>query len=65
MTMSFGVATLGPDERFDEEELFASADAALYRAKSSGRDRVCIDGVRRTRRPRSPEGDPAAEAPGL
>ncbi len=43
VTMSFGVAALRPDERFSEEELFARADAALYRAKSGGRDRVCID----------------------
>ena len=44
VTMSFGVATLSPAGGFDEEELFARADAALYRAKSSGRDRVCVDG---------------------
>ncbi len=43
VTMSFGVATLRPDERFSDEQLFARADAALYRAKSGGRDRVCVD----------------------
>ena len=44
VTMSFGVATLRPDERFDDDAMFARADAALYRAKSEGRDRVCVDG---------------------
>jgi diguanylate cyclase (GGDEF)-like protein len=40
VTISIGVAALGRDgsELF---ELLAAADAALYRAKSSGRDRVC------------------------
>jgi diguanylate cyclase (GGDEF)-like protein len=40
VTISIGVAALGRDgnELF---ELLAAADAALYRAKQSGRDRVC------------------------
>ncbi|HUY47057.1 MAG TPA: GGDEF domain-containing protein [Streptosporangiaceae bacterium] len=40
VTISIGVAALGRDgaELF---ELLATADAALYRAKKSGRDRVC------------------------
>jgi predicted signal transduction protein with EAL and GGDEF domain len=40
VTVSIGVAALGRDgnELF---ELLAAADAALYRAKQSGRDRVC------------------------
>jgi diguanylate cyclase (GGDEF)-like protein len=37
-TSSFGVATYQPDE--SEEELMARADAALYRAKETGRNRV-------------------------
>jgi diguanylate cyclase (GGDEF)-like protein len=45
VTMSFGVAALAPGEAFDEDVLFARADAALYRAKASGRDRVCLDRV--------------------
>ncbi|GAB5481335.1 MAG: GGDEF domain-containing protein [Parasphingorhabdus sp.] len=38
LTASFGVATAREGEAY--EHLFARADAALYRAKSSGRDRV-------------------------
>lgn len=38
ITASFGVASLAPDER--GESLFARADAALYRAKAEGRNRV-------------------------
>ncbi len=38
LTASFGVATARDGETY--EHLFARADAALYRAKSSGRDRV-------------------------
>jgi diguanylate cyclase (GGDEF)-like protein len=41
-TMSFGVGASGHKERFDYHAVFAEADAALYRAKSDGRDRVCI-----------------------
>jgi diguanylate cyclase (GGDEF)-like protein len=40
VTMSFGVATSG-DEGFAFDSLFAQADEALYRAKASGRNRVC------------------------
>ena len=40
VTVSIGVAALGLDGG-DLFELLAAADAALYRAKKSGRDRVC------------------------
>jgi diguanylate cyclase (GGDEF)-like protein len=40
LTMSFGVATMDPDEEDGLEALLARADAALYAAKRDGRDRV-------------------------
>ncbi len=40
MTASFGVAVLGPG--MSEQDLMAAADAALYRAKNSGRNRVSL-----------------------
>jgi diguanylate cyclase (GGDEF)-like protein len=43
ITMSLGVGASAVDERFDYASVFARADAALYRAKRAGRDRVCID----------------------
>jgi diguanylate cyclase (GGDEF)-like protein len=42
VTMSFGVGASLRGEPFDYPEVFKSADAALYRAKRSGRDRVCL-----------------------
>ena len=41
LTMSFGAAASAPDEAFDYATVFATADAALYEAKHSGRNRVC------------------------
>ena len=40
VTASFGVATLTPDGRQLPDALIAQADAALYRAKNAGRNRV-------------------------
>ena len=51
VTMSFGVACSPPDEPLDYERLFTRADAALYRAKRDGRDRVAGAGTRRRPRP--------------
>ncbi len=42
VTMSFGVGSSRRGEPFAYDPVFAEADAALYRAKRSGRDRVCL-----------------------
>jgi diguanylate cyclase (GGDEF)-like protein len=42
ITASFGVAQLNPDKE-DGKKTIARADAALYRAKQAGRNRVCIE----------------------
>jgi diguanylate cyclase (GGDEF)-like protein len=41
VTMSFGVSASANGTIFDYSTVFAQADAALYEAKRSGRDRVC------------------------
>ena len=41
-TVSCGVATVSPIEGMDRGELIARADKALYRAKTEGRNRVCV-----------------------
>lgn len=38
ITMSFGIATMHPDDAITREELLNQADKALYRAKSAGRN---------------------------
>ena len=42
VTMSFGAAASAEGCHFDFEAVFAAADAALYEAKRSGRDCVCL-----------------------
>ena len=42
ITVSIGIAALTP-ERDTVSRMMAAADAALYRAKSEGRNRVCIE----------------------
>jgi len=42
VTMSFGVSASARGEPFRYGEVFAAADAALYEAKRTGRDRVCV-----------------------
>lgn len=43
ITISIGIACLAP-ERATRGLLMAAADAALYRAKREGRNRVCVEG---------------------
>jgi diguanylate cyclase len=38
ITMSFGIATMYPDNEITKEDLLNRADQALYRAKSAGRN---------------------------
>jgi len=47
VSLSVGVGASKHGERFDYKAIFAQADEALYRAKDSGRNRVCVsdDGV--------------------
>jgi hypothetical protein len=45
LTISIGVSAF-PDHGRDIETLVKRADAALYRAKGEGRDRVCIEDSR-------------------
>lgn len=41
-TVSMGIATLAPDARLGVAELLGAADRALYLAKATGRNRVCV-----------------------
>jgi diguanylate cyclase (GGDEF)-like protein len=41
VTASVGVATVSPQDR-DIEQMLRRSDAALYRAKREGRNRVCV-----------------------
>ena len=41
ITVSIGVAQFDPENHRDGDGLYRAADAAVYRAKNSGRNRVC------------------------
>jgi hypothetical protein len=49
--MSFGVSASTRGEAFDYKSVCAEADEALYRAKGSGRDRVCAARAARAQEP--------------
>lgn len=42
VTVSIGVASLVPDDTSEPSLLVGAADAALYQAKATGRNRVCV-----------------------
>jgi PleD family two-component response regulator len=42
LTLSSGIAAFGPGETTSAEELLQQADAALYRAKSAGRNQLAL-----------------------
>ncbi|GAB1544319.1 hypothetical protein NUACC21_69950 [Scytonema sp. NUACC21] len=43
VTLSLGVSSLIPSQENSKEVLFQLADAALYKAKNRGRNRICMD----------------------
>jgi diguanylate cyclase (GGDEF)-like protein len=43
VTISVGVAATEPGEAFVYSDVFERADAALYKAKHAGRDRICVE----------------------
>lgn len=69
VTVSIGVAALDTGSRRELTELLAAADAALYRAKASGRDQVQMistsRGLSAVRPPVPDEGVPDDGAPGV
>ena len=48
VTVSIGVATLVPEREHQKSDIIAAADAALYKAKETGRNRVVLHDVQAT-----------------
>jgi diguanylate cyclase (GGDEF)-like protein len=42
VTISLGLAQIAPRQEVDPNDLIVAADQALYRAKTSGRNRYCL-----------------------
>ncbi len=61
VTASFGVAAMVPRAGVGPEALVQAADAALYRAKHQGRNRVCAAGEKESLVPEPPESTPGPE----
>ena len=64
VTVSIGVAALDSGSRREYSELMAAADAALYRAKSGGRDQVQMISTTRGLSATSGPGDTARDSDG-
>ena len=65
VTASIGVAALDAGSSRELTDLLAAADAALYRAKASGRDQVQMISTSRGLSAVRPSGDPDADADGF